>query len=294
MARRERRALELEKRRQEKKRTRDERGVRVLELLARRRSQYADTSRAEGAALAKEGHWQWMASLLGAPSPAGAALVRGGPPTSTSSGRLLAVGCASGEGLRELLEAGWSVVSFDENIECLRPAHERCGGKLLLRGHPLELAHDAYTVRYDAVPAFGDERCVLVEGDVVDDDHLAAALAGARRFDAVTCWLVDSHEARLRHTGVRAVGIATLSEYRLGMQRLVYRLADRVLRPGGVLHVVDRAPQGATGQRLTEAGAQALLRLREKMAEGTSLELLSLDARDFLVSVRSRRGPASV
>jgi len=165
----------------------------------------------------------------------------------------------------------------------------------VLRGHPFDAASGAYAVAYDdADLPTGSERVVLVEGDLVGDERLAAALARSGPFDAVTCWLLDSHEARMRHAGVLSVGIAGPEEHRLGMQRLAYRLADKVLRRGGVLHVVDRVPRTTDALRLTEAAAQGLLRLRDAMADGTSLELVSLDVRDFLVSVRSRRRPPSV
>jgi hypothetical protein len=74
----------------------------------------------------------------------------------------------------------------------------------------------------------------------------------------------------------------------------VYRLADKVLRAGGVLEVVDRVAQGPGAARLSEAAAQGLLRVRAAMAQGTSLELVSLDTRGTFVSIRSRREPPSV
>ncbi|HEX3345213.1 MAG TPA: hypothetical protein VHS09_11605, partial [Polyangiaceae bacterium] len=70
---------------------------------------------------------------------------------------------------------------------------------------------------------------------------------------------------------------------------LVYRLADRVLRPGGVLQMVDRMlePFG-------ESLATGMMRLQRAQAKGTRLEFAAIDARPdaggTLVSVRSRKG----
>jgi hypothetical protein len=283
MARKERRALELAKRKEEKKRRRDEADLTVLELLERRRRDYAEAWKITAAALEAAGHYAWMADLLeGAAPPQGK--------------RVLEMGTGTGEGLGVLLDRGWRAVSIDENVACLRAAHERLGGTVLFRGSAREVADSAYEVTYGGAIAMGEARTVLLEGDLIGDDELTAALQAAGPFDAVTCWLLDTHAARLRDSKVRAIGIRTADEYRIGIQRLVYRLADKVLREGGVLHVVDRAPQaaGQPAQALSEAAAQGVLRLRAAMAQGTSLELLSLDARDVLVSVRSRRARPSV
>jgi hypothetical protein len=195
--------------------------------------------------------------------------------------------------VRELLERGWRVVGLDENVACLREAHERCGGALVLRGLAREAAEGTYAIAYEREVPLGGMQAVLVEGDLADDDGLTAALVAAGPFDAVACWLLEPHGARLHHAKMRAIGIRNDDEYRIGMERLVYRLADKVLGAGGVLQVVDRAGQAAGGG-LSEAAAQGLLRLRAGLAEATSLELLSLDTRGELVSVRSRREPASV
>ncbi|HEY3821427.1 MAG TPA: hypothetical protein VGL81_29875 [Polyangiaceae bacterium] len=110
--------------------------------------------------------------------------------------------------------------------------------------------------------------------------------------DAVTCWLLDLRAARPEVVEkLRAMGLRTPEEHRLAVQTLVYRLADRVLRPGGVLQVVDRMlePFG-------ESLATGMMRLQRAQAKGTRLEFASIDARPdqggALVSVRSRKSDA--
>ena len=107
--------------------------------------------------------------------------------------------------------------------------------------------------------------------------------------DVVTCWLLDLHAAKPEVVEkLRAMGLRTPDEHRLAVQTLVYRLADRVLRPGGVLQVVDRMlePFG-------ESLATGMMRLQRAQAKGTRLEFASIDARPdhggALVSVRSRK-----
>jgi hypothetical protein len=107
--------------------------------------------------------------------------------------------------------------------------------------------------------------------------------------DVVTCWLLDLRAAKPEVVEkLRAMGLRTPDEHRLAVQTLVYRLADRVLRPGGVLQVVDRMlePFG-------ESLATGMMRLQRAQAKGTRLEFASIDARPdpggALVSVRSRK-----
>ena len=107
--------------------------------------------------------------------------------------------------------------------------------------------------------------------------------------DVVTCWLLDLHAAKPEVVEkLRAMCLRTPDEHRLAVQTLVYRLADRVLRPGGVLQVVDRMlePFG-------ESLATGMMRLQRAQAKGTRLEFASIDSRPdqggALVSVRSRK-----
>jgi len=110
-----------------------------------------------------------------------------------------------------------------------------------------------------------------------------------RPLDAVTCWLLDVREARPELLAkIRAMGLQTADEGRLAVQTLVYRLADRVLRPGGVLQIVDRM-----NEPFGEALAAGVVRLQRAQSSGTSLEFASIDARPegggAYVSVQSRQ-----
>jgi hypothetical protein len=151
------------------------------------------------------------------------------------------------------------------------------GGRVLQVGVPSERATEALTSRGWHVVAV-DTAEVLADGGF-----------GGDRLDAVTCWLLDVTRAKAdAQTRLRAMGLRTPDEHRLAVQTLVYRLADRVLRPGGVLQVVDR-----TKEPLGEALAAGMVRLQRAQAKGTTFEFLSLDAHPLevgaLVSVRSKK-----
>jgi hypothetical protein len=150
-------------------------------------------------------------------------------------------------------------------------------GQVLEVGVAPEKATEALTTRgWRVVPI--DTAEVLAEGAFEGD-----------RIDAVTCWLLDVTRAKPDALArLKAMGLKTTDEHRLAVQTLVYRLADRVLKAGGVLQVVDR-----TREPIGEALAAGMVRLQRAQSRGTSLEFLSLDSHPLesgaLVSVRSRK-----
>jgi hypothetical protein len=118
---------------------------------------------------------------------------------------------------------------------------------------------------------------------------LAPGDFAGERVDAVTCWLLDLRAAKPAVVEkLRAMGLRTPEEHRLAVLTLVYRLADRVLQPAGVLQVVER-----TREPFGESLAAGMVRLQRAQSKGTMLEFASLDARPegagALVSVRSRK-----
>ncbi len=126
---------------------------------------------------------------------------------------------------------------------------------------------------------------------VVIADAAAVLAPGAFQgepVDAVTCWLLEVPRRAEITERLDAMGLKTEDEARLALQTLVYRLADRVLRPGGILQVVDR-----TAEPFDESLATGVMRLQRAQAKGTALEFASIDAKPFgrgaLVSVRSRK-----
>lgn len=128
-------------------------------------------------------------------------------------------------------------------------------------------------------------RVVEVETGAV----LAPGAFNGEPVDAVTCWLLDLHAPRTDVAEkLDGMGLRTADERKLAVQTLVYRLADRVLRVGGTLQVVDRLVDS-----FDESLATGMMRLQRAQAKGTTLEFASIDARPdkagAFVSVRSRK-----
>jgi hypothetical protein len=118
---------------------------------------------------------------------------------------------------------------------------------------------------------------------------LAEGAFAGEPVDAVTCWLLDLRDARLGAVEkLKAMGLRTEEEKRLAVVTLIYRLADRVLRVGGTLQVVERM-----NEVFGEALAGGMVRLQKAQAKGTGLGFVAIDARPevggAVVSVRSRK-----
>lgn len=223
----------------------------VEERLARERSSYLASWSATAATLRRDGHYAWMASFL-----------EGRP-------LVLEIGTGSGESTLALLEAGHTVVGVEENPLCLERAERliRDAGFGVVREHREELHASArdYAITYSR-PTSRIERgtAVLLEGDTLNDDGLVEWLAASGPFDAIACWCIGSHPARLANS---AVGERDERSYRFLVQDGAYELADRILAPGGLYHVVDRCGV------VTDEVRRTLLRIHEDRARAASFEV---------------------
>lgn len=111
----------------------------------------------------------------------------------------------------------------------------------------------------------------LIEADVCNDPHVEEVLLAEGEFDAVTVWLSGVHMKRQEHQTVARANIQSDYQHRLFVQNHVYELADKVLRQGGVLQVVDRG-EAPTTQMLRDD----LTRSHGEQAAPTSLQVQAI------------------
>jgi SAM-dependent methyltransferase len=229
------------------------------------RADYAQRWQDNSLAHDEAGDYDWMASQL---------------PVGTR--RVLEVGCGSGRSTHALVRAGASVVSVDENPHCIKSAGQRLmsAGIVvdeLYRGSPRMLGH-RYVVDYDEIDkdrSLG--RVTLVEGHVGFDDDVFDWLA-QYEFDAIVCWLIGAQTALGRHAMWNDPALRHYAEHggqgvRLSVQNRLYLMAEHLLRPGGVLHTVDRkerSDDAALQLRLIDS----LMESHRDQAEGTSMRVV--------------------
>lgn len=178
---------------------------------------------------ANGGHYAWMADFV------------------DDYERVLEIGTGTGNATLTLAQKGHSVISVDENDKCLEIAKQRLANagvevEFQQRGKVVS-EYPGYVVEYCqptiAVPRPGG--VALIEGDALADDSLNEWLVANGPFDAVVCWLIGTHDVRFANLNIASKQLPGPSGYRLCVQNRVYELADRVLRSGGILHIVDRA-----------------------------------------------------
>ncbi|SFT82778.1 class I SAM-dependent methyltransferase [Paraburkholderia aspalathi] len=158
---------------------------------------------------------------------------------------VLEIGCGVGYSTLSLAQGGRSIVAIDENPNCLVATKARLeehgfSAELRLRSDVRAVSGGAYEVRYGQVPGGASPDILLIEGDMLNDPGLESWLKNTHQFDAVVCWLLGTHQYRAAEHGFGEYGAADIYGFRIAVQNATYELADKVLKPQGILQVVDR------------------------------------------------------
>jgi SAM-dependent methyltransferase len=200
----------------------------------------------------RDQHYEWMSGFL------------------TNNQRVLEIGTGDGTGTLAIHRNTPTVVSIDHNPGCQDIAEEKliAAGVTVKRERRSTVDIHGQSIRLKYSPprsSVSDGEVLLIEGDIGNDDELALEewLISLPKFDAVVCWNIGTYTVLHNSYG-------TPEEYRLRTQRVTYRLADRILRPGGIVHIIDRGPV-ALNKALGIDIEEALLEVHRAQASGTSL-----------------------
>ncbi|WP_246135472.1 class I SAM-dependent methyltransferase [Pararhodospirillum oryzae] len=193
--------------------------------------------------------------------------------------RILDVGCGSGHGILALFDVlgkDIQVVALDENPVCLKAAAQILveGGVDATFVKRLKPVLTTEGFAFEAAPLVGpfDGRCTLVEADICNDPGMIQALVNDSSFDLITIWLTGTHMMRKFNKDVRSKNIESDGMHRLYVQNRVYELADRILKSGGVLQVVDRSEAPTTEEMRDDC-----LNAHRDQASVTSLDVKTLE-----------------
>jgi len=221
-----------------KRRNQRKREIRVVEIegpLNIVRERYANNwANGHAEHFKLQGDYEWMAQFLG------------------GCQRIMEVGTGDASGTIALCRRGAVVVSIEKNPFCQQLAEKklRSAGINVIseqRGTINPLDDGTYETVYASVESVvPTEGVLLLGGDVTGDLELAKWAIANTPFDGIACWNVGTHQFNSNLT-------SDPSEYRLIVQNRVYEMAHRLLRSGGILHVVDR------GRAPTEEHLQAMI-----------------------------------
>ena len=202
-------------------------------LEAARRA-YLDGWRTNAAAYQEQGCYAWMVAQIEQFHPR----------------RILDVGCGEGTGILHLSKAfghekAFTLISTEENPNCIQAARQHLAdegiGVSVTRRYESEVhAPNSHALRTFPGKLRTPLGVCLVESDLIIDEELEEFLANQEKFDAVTVWLIGTHLVRHECYNLSQLEMETTSDYRLWVHRKIYTIAGKILRSGGVLHIVDR------------------------------------------------------
>jgi SAM-dependent methyltransferase len=193
--------------------------------------------------------------------------------------RILDIGSGDGKGVAAL----WNLfrcellISLDENPECLEIAKRRLenlgASPNVIRRMDVEMKSEKkYLLKVSTGKLPKSNGTYFIESDVLADPELEEFLERIPLFDAITIWLMGTHLMRQNCLNLAQLQMTSNGEYRLRVQNKIYEMADKILRPGGVLQVVDRGEEPNTEYLRTETIAG-----HKDQASVTSLEVQDME-----------------
>lgn len=237
------------------------------------RKGYAEAWRITSQDIELQGAYDWFADQLAPYRPC----------------RVFDVGCGFGLGIYAMLRkySDIEIVSIEENPHCIDLAHEHilknmginADVKRRLKAVPADHPACAYKNKYKALNYKKAGRVCIIESDLLDDTALIPTFSQKNhQFDGLTIWLAGAAPSK-RHCQNFEGFVKDPYNLRLVTQNIAYELADKIVKPGGFINLVDRANLGNTEQNKDE-----LLASHKEQAEGTSFEPVSATSRPYEIN----------
>lgn len=200
--------------------------------------------------------YEWMTGLL----------------TPANPKRILDIGCGTGNGIAALSAQfpDAKLISVDENPVVISAAKERLVAlgatvNVVNRLSDAQTGPRSHSLTHEQGKLKLTDGIDLIESDILTDSELDRFLSNEMPFDAITVWLIGSHLLRYHECDSHRGEINSPMEYRLHVQGVACGLASLLLKPGGVLHIVDRGrvPQSDEERQLVLANPKMLTSLTQ-------------------------------
>lgn len=248
-----------------------------VDMIDQERKNYASAWAATSESINKRAAYAWFAEQLAPYNPK----------------KIFDVGCGAGLGVSALLNRfpNAHIVSIDENRHCINMAHANILKHNNVRAHicsrltskPVEQEHLLYKNDYTEISYDEASPVCLIEGDLLDGIECYDELIKNDMFDGLTVWLAGAPPLKALANNFEGYE-RTPFNLKLLTQNFSYDLANRIVRPGGFIHLIDRQEAGG----VQKYGDELLAPHREQ-AEGTSFEPFSVAAMPYIVDMTEER-----
>jgi SAM-dependent methyltransferase len=196
--------------------------------------------------------------------------------------KVLDMGSGLGQGLAalaaELPEEGRLIAGVDENPYCVAAAVDRLGltpNSSLHRRLKPDLRHDetfGTVIRKGRIPDPGP--ITVINADfMIKDESFDAWLDLHGPFDAITMWFTGVHKARVLTKVAAEHELQSDAHHREILEAAQFSLASKHLRPGGVVHLVNRYLSADICKDKPVLAGKA-----NEMLTGTPFDLVALEA----------------
>lgn len=196
---------------------------------------------------------------------------------------ILDIGCGTGQGITALLKAfNPRIICLEENAACIVRATDKIQSVIdsveaHVRFHYNIRTDGSHDIALGEGEIVTDSQVTILQGDILlNDPPLMRFLESNAPFDLLTVWLIGSYMYRKDCRSLSGLNIRNGGDYRLRVQNRAYELGDALLRPGGILHIVDRGEPPSVPEKLNDH-----MNAHKEQASVTSLEVFDVRFRPY-------------
>ena len=147
---------------------------------------------------------------------------------------VLEIGCGSGYSTLSLLKTNRKVLVIETNEKCINEAIQKVTAQDINFFHTGSI-NEAYDSLYDEA-----KKVIFLQ---IDFFEFIQQVNSKIKFDAIVCWLIGAAPeviAKNLNKDFYSFEGNTMAIYRIKLHKACYELGTRVLKTGGIVHIIDR------------------------------------------------------